>query len=598
VFIAAITTYYISLFMIVSFYNSFCNSSFGLKSRTILVNFINSSFVLKRGVKGIPPASNPRPMINESHTPKEASTNASLINTKVILPTDEIIKPYSSPKYSRTPRTMPRKSTKDDFPSNKGKLEPIVPMQQKLNSWSASTSNPYVKTSNNNPQLNNNNQQAPQTNTNNKPYRSITGRLFDYFRGNKNVTPIVNEPQALPLAPLVIPNVVPQVVVQDVNALIPILPLVNNVLPNVDSPNAPNAPIVIDESLVNNVSSNNSNVSSSSDIPLTSINDSNPIPDASNESISNDVNSIPLGEALQQELIEKSSSIGLKTDNAVSDYDASLNLKTISPVFSDSTSTSNNVIEQGIAYGLLKYQDTTEYPKSGLLTFTPEGYKFLRKAYPLVKNQSSDIASTEGKAFEVGVLKIDANTLIPISSQEHLVIVHDYKNNEICVIGILTSEKGPDLITLSKNQPISDNDKEQNLKLLSVPYKLKPEDFNKHEKATNYIQAPNITKIVNDSIHQIKNEPVPYNSKGSTLENITRIIELKKQESENAKALEASKQTNFMSDEKEVKAALKKKKAALNSEQQKAKAKEEKLQKAKQAQQAIENDNTNENINN
>jgi hypothetical protein len=467
-------------------------------------------------------------MINESHTSKEASTNASLINTKVILPTDEIIKPYSSPKYSRTPRTMPRKSTKDDFPSNKGKLEPIVPMQQKLNSWSASTSNPYVKTSNNNPQLNNNNQQAPQTNTNNKPYRSITGRLFDYFRGNKNVTPIVNEPQALPLAPLVIPNVVPQVVVQDVNALIPILPLVNNVLPNVDSPNASNAvsetPIVIDESLVNNVSSNNSNVSSSSDIPAI-VNDSNPIPDASNESISNDVNSIPLGEAssnviandtqsvppvmnkaLQQELIEKSSSIGLKTDNAVSAFDTAEDASLIDvqsdvlgvipippplPPFMPTKINNQSEVSQPINFKeeiesaasirndcevdiqkQLTALDIRISQKSldleakfkaladrGLLDM--EETKAKSKFYNYwIKTHTSGIIdvqmSKENISFKIGLLNILDPTIILSGQQSHPIILCAYQNDNLIVWGYLTSEYQKDTIMLTKYQPFSE----------------------------------------------------------------------------------------------------------------------------------------------
>lgn len=87
------------------------------------------------------------------------------------------------------------------------------------------------------------------------------------------------------------------------------------------------------------------------------------------------------------------------------------------------------------------------------------------------------------------------------------------------------------------------------------------------------------------------------NKKGALTNDITEILKLKNKSIEDAKALElakTSKPTNFLDKEKEDKALLKKKKAELHSQQQKAKAKEDKLQKAKHTQQSTNEDNTNE----
>src|ERR1700677_363258 len=225
------------------------------------------------------------------------------------------------------------------------------------------------------------------------------------------------------------------------------------------------------------------------------------------------------------------------------------------------TKENTTLINDAIQHGILKYEDTSEYPKSGALKLTPEGYKLYTEIHPKPLILSDESVSSS-EVFEVGVLTINNETLVTLASQEHLVVAHDYNTNTMKVVGILTSNK-KDTTTLSKDQPISGNDhKEQCFQPYSIPLKVKPEDFKKHEKGTEYIQQPDITKTVKQIVKdKVIMKPVNYNSKGGTNEDITKMLELKKQSIESSKALEAakaSKPTNFLDKDKETKALIKK----------------------------------------
>jgi hypothetical protein len=197
--------------------------------------------------------------------------------------------------------------------------------------------------------------------------------------------------------------------------------------------------------------------------------------------------------------------------------------------------------------GILKYEDTSEYPRSGALKLTPEGYKLYKEVNPMPMIPSNDPVLNDD-ILEVGVLSISQDTLVPVSSQTHLVVIHDYNTDTLRAIGILTSEDTANTNLLSETQPISGNDnKEQFFRAFPVPYEVNPSDFIKHEKGTKYIQESSITKKVNDII---KSDPIltpiPYNSKGTTKTDLIRMIELKKQLDENTKADEALKASKPM----------------------------------------------------
>jgi hypothetical protein len=340
----------------------------------------------------------------------------------------------------------------------------------------------------------------------------------------------------------------------------------------------------IDKSLQSNPS--NSSMSDQSNFTLSD--SSIPTPSPTSTSKVNQTNQSNDVSTLSDTVSESSSSSLL---GKVWDFFKGTTNATNVPITSITPLPDQDIINESLKLGIVRYEDTKEYPKSGGLKVTPEGYNLYRKSNTLELRPLEEEELKTKLVFEVGLLKISNNTIIPISSQTHLVVVHDYKTNSVRAIGILTSQDSKDTSLLSEKQELSGNDdKGQSFRAFDVPYDVNSSEFELHPEGTNYVQKAEISKKLEDICeNKLNNATVtPYNSNGILNEDLLKIVALKKQDIENAKALEASKKTNFMTDEKEQKAALKKKKAEFNSQQQKAKAKEEKLDKATQTQQTVD----------
>lgn len=154
---------------------------------------------------------------------------------------------------------------------------------------------------------------------------------------------------------------------------------------------------------------------------------------------------------------------------------------------------------------LILYEDTHEYPQSGSVKLTPLGinYYHLIGIKPIIH----DISNLDPNAtinYFVGSLAIHNDALIPFSKQLHLIVVFDIKNNQYMAFGSLTSEKSTEHFKLSETQPISNNNKAQYLKIFPVALIVIYNEFEVHQKGTEYVKDMNIKTKLDFVLKNIK----------------------------------------------------------------------------------------------
>jgi hypothetical protein len=145
---------------------------------------------------------------------------------------------------------------------------------------------------------------------------------------------------------------------------------------------------------------------------------------------------------------------------------------------------------------VMAYEDTKEFKTSGSAKLTPKGlaiFREVRKSRESLVEAPTSGTTTQREAikYEVGLLKINQDTVILTAEQTHLLVVYSINNEGQRIgLGYLTSKNEGNIVQLSKDQPLSGNkDKAQNLAVFDKPLRVDKEYFNSHTEGTAYIQG-------------------------------------------------------------------------------------------------------------
>src|SRR5271155_2414805 len=152
---------------------------------------------------------------------------------------------------------------------------------------------------------------------------------------------------------------------------------------------------------------------------------------------------------------------------------------------------------------------------------------------PLNEDNYDSFEITQKKPFLIGTLSIDHETEVLTPQQQHLTIAKDNDEN-VTVFALFTSEKGtktgisniPTTIKVSETQ-VSGEKKNQYICAIIPPLNVDKADFNEKEDASNYIDNDIQNKINDLEIQANKFQPINYNGKGITMNDLEDISYIK-----------------------------------------------------------------------
>jgi hypothetical protein len=184
---------------------------------------------------------------------------------------------------------------------------------------------------------------------------------------------------------------------------------------------------------------------------------------------------------------------------------------------------------------LIRYEDTKEFPSTGSPILTPEGIKFYKKLSLALDNAEINLPKIDNIIYQVGLLKIANDTLIPLSKQMHLVVAYNVIYDTYICLGTLTSEDNILHTKLSSNQPIGEKkekEKAQFFKPMNPYIVVEKKDFDVHLQGTKYIQTFAVTSIIKNIQNKtsLDTPPILYNPNGITPDDLTKMLELKANE--------------------------------------------------------------------
>jgi hypothetical protein len=184
-------------------------------------------------------------------------------------------------------------------------------------------------------------------------------------------------------------------------------------------------------------------------------------------------------------------------------------------------------------------ENLLQYNYKGDLQYTPHGYELKRAIQPKLEKainkdlpvlEEPDTTSGSAENYVAGVLSVGEAGEVLRPEQTHVVFgTMDSKDSSVIVAGLLSSYKGgkggggmSTMFKLSDTQPISGAlNKGQYAALQIPPLKAHGADFKENEKATEFINQPDVFPTVEKMYKtSVVYTPRPYNINPDTIDDI------------------------------------------------------------------------------